>query len=51
MDILEQSDILICDANVLIDFIDAGAGKVLKDMSKLHRIYVPTLELNERINT
>lgn len=42
MGILKETDILISDANVLIDFIKAGAEKILKEVGKLHKIYVPT---------
>lgn len=45
--ILETSDILVCDANVLIDFIKAGAERILKEIGKLHRIYIPTPIFNE----
>jgi hypothetical protein len=47
MAILETDDVLICDANVLIDFIGAGADKVLKDVCKTHKIYVPSPIRNE----
>lgn len=47
MKILKPTDILICDANVLIDYIDAKAEHILSLIAADHKVYVPTPILYE----